>query len=90
MSVDVQLYANTVCDTLMHRLSLFESVPDFAAGNGVCSFRNWFHLINTTEGTRPAQGIIKVARLCLVLVCRGRYGLGGGFFSSSWDRVWAE
>jgi hypothetical protein len=30
------------------------------------------------------------ARLCLVLVCRGRYGLGGGFFSSSWDRVWAE
>ncbi len=30
------------------------------------------------------------ARLCLVLVCRGRYGLGGGFFSSVWDRVWAE
>jgi hypothetical protein len=30
------------------------------------------------------------ARLCLVLVCRGRYCLGGGFFSSSWDRVWAE
>ena len=29
-------------------------------------------------------------RLCLVLVCRGRYGLGGGFFSSFWDRVWAE
>jgi hypothetical protein len=30
------------------------------------------------------------ARLCLVLVCRGRYCLGGGFFSSSWDRVWGE
>ena len=29
-------------------------------------------------------------RLCLVLVCRGRYGLGGGFFSSFWNRVWAE
>jgi hypothetical protein len=29
-------------------------------------------------------------RLCLVLVCRGRYGLGGRFFSSFWDRVWAE
>ena len=29
-------------------------------------------------------------RLCPVLVCRGRYGLGGGFFSSFWDRVWAE
>jgi hypothetical protein len=28
-------------------------------------------------------------RLCLVLVCRGRYGLGG-VFSSFWDRVWAE
>jgi hypothetical protein len=28
--------------------------------------------------------------LCLVLVCWGRYGLGGGFFSSFWDRVWAE
>jgi hypothetical protein len=25
--------------------------------------------------------------LCLVLVCRGRYGLGGRFFSSFWDRV---
>jgi hypothetical protein len=29
-------------------------------------------------------------RLCLVLVCRVRCGLGGGFFSSFWDRVWAE
>jgi hypothetical protein len=29
-------------------------------------------------------------RLCLVLVCRGRFGLGGGFFSLFWDRVWAE
>jgi hypothetical protein len=30
------------------------------------------------------------ACLCLVLVCGGRYCLGGGFFSSCWDRVWAE
>ena len=29
-------------------------------------------------------------RLCLVLVCRGRYCLGGGCFSSFWDRDWAE
>jgi hypothetical protein len=28
--------------------------------------------------------------LCLVLVCRGRYCWGGGFFSSFWDRVWVE
>jgi hypothetical protein len=28
--------------------------------------------------------------LCLVLLCRGRFGLGGGFFSSFWDRVWRE
>jgi hypothetical protein len=28
--------------------------------------------------------------LCPVLVCRGRYGLRGGFFSSFWDRIWAE
>jgi hypothetical protein len=28
--------------------------------------------------------------LCLVLVCGGMYGLGGGFFSSFWDRIWAE
>jgi hypothetical protein len=33
---------------------------------------------------------------CLVLVCRGRYGLGGvvllfsSFFSSFWDRIWVE
>jgi len=30
------------------------------------------------------------ASLCLVLVCGGRYCLGEGFFSSSWDRVWEE
>jgi hypothetical protein len=29
-------------------------------------------------------------RLCLVLVCRGRHGLGGGFFTSFLDLVWAE
>jgi len=31
-----------------------------------------------------------VSRLCPVLVCKGRYGLGGGFFSSFWDRIRAE
>ncbi len=30
------------------------------------------------------------ARICLVLVCGGRYCFGEGFFSSSWDRVWSE
>jgi hypothetical protein len=29
-------------------------------------------------------------RLCLALVCRGRYCLGGWFFSSFWDRIGAE
>ncbi len=30
-------------------------------------------------------------RVCLVLVSRGRYGLGGGgLLSSFWDRIWAE
>jgi hypothetical protein len=29
-------------------------------------------------------------RVCLVLVCWGRYGLGGWFFSSFWDRLWAD
>ena len=28
--------------------------------------------------------------LCPVLVCRGRYGLGGGFFFSFWDQIWVE
>ena len=28
--------------------------------------------------------------LCLVLLCGGRYGLGVGFFSLFWDRVWAD
>jgi hypothetical protein len=26
----------------------------------MCSFRNWFHFINTTEGSRPAQNTINV------------------------------
>jgi hypothetical protein len=60
MSVDVQLFAQTGCDTSMHRLSLFESVPDFAAANCMCSFRNWFHFLNTTAGTQAVQNIIKV------------------------------
>jgi hypothetical protein len=60
MSVDVHLFAHTDCDTSIHRLSLFKSLPDFAAAKGMCSFRNWFHFIITTEGTRPAQSIIKV------------------------------
>ena len=60
MSVDVQLFAPTSCETSMHRLSFFDSVPDFAAANCKCSFRNGFHFLNTTEGIPTAQNIIKV------------------------------
>jgi hypothetical protein len=60
MSVDVQLFAQTGCETSMHRLSFFDNVEDFAAANGMCSFRNWFHFLNTTEGKPAAQNIIKV------------------------------
>ena len=60
ISADVQLFAHSGCDTSMQRLSLFESVPDFAAANGMCSFRNWFHFINTTDGSRPVQNTINV------------------------------
>jgi hypothetical protein len=51
------------------------------------------HLCYVVAGVLPRISIGTwglCARLCLVLVCGGRYGLGGGFFSSSWDRVWAE
>jgi hypothetical protein len=37
----------------MQRLSQFESVPDFARANGMCSFRDWFHYTNTTAGVAP-------------------------------------
>jgi hypothetical protein len=60
MSIDVQLFAQTGCETSMHRLSFFDNVPDFATANGMCSFRNWFHFLNTTEGKQAAQIIIKV------------------------------
>jgi hypothetical protein len=29
----------------------------------MCSFRNWFHFINTTEGSRPAQNTINLETL---------------------------
>jgi hypothetical protein len=59
MSADVQLFTMTG-QTSMQKLSLFESVPDFAKANGMCSFRNWFHFINTTAGIIPRKNIINV------------------------------
>ncbi len=46
------------------------------------------------EGCYPASALAMglCDSLCLVLLCGGRYGLGDvvWFFSSFWDRVWAE
>ena len=55
--------------------------------------RNWWGGERVVGGVLPRINIGTWGpcdRLCLVLVCRGRYGLGGRFFSSFWDRVWAE
>ena len=55
--------------------------------------RDWWGGERIVGGVVPRINIGKWGlcdRLCLVLVCRGRYGLGGGFFSSFWDRIWAE
>ena len=60
MSVDLQLFAKTGCEKAMDKLSLFDSVPDFAQANGMCSFRNWFHFMNTTTGEPASQNVIKV------------------------------
>ncbi len=65
-------------------------------GCRLCGFpvgRDWWGGERVAGGVLPRISIRTwglCARLCLVLVCRGRYGLAGGFFSSSWDRVWAE
>jgi hypothetical protein len=52
--------AKTGCEKAMDKLSLFDSVPDFAQANSMCSFRNWFHFINTTTGEPASQNVIKV------------------------------
>jgi hypothetical protein len=60
MSVDIQLFAESGCDISMQRLSMFDSIPDFAAANGMCSFRNWYHFLNTTADNQAFDNIIKV------------------------------
>jgi hypothetical protein len=60
INAEVQLFAERECDVSMQRLSLFESVPDFAKANGMCSFRNWYHYRNTTDETQGFQYIKEV------------------------------
>ena len=57
---EVQLFAHSQCDVSMRRLSPFENIPDFAAANGMCSFRNWFHFQNATADTTAFQDLIEV------------------------------
>jgi hypothetical protein len=57
---DVQLFAHSGCEGTMHKLSLFQSIPDFAAANGMCNFRNWFHYDSTTAGKPVTNNIIEV------------------------------
>jgi hypothetical protein len=58
VNAEVQLFAERECDVSMQRLSLFESVTDFAKANGMCTFRNWYHYRNTTDN-RPGFQYIK-------------------------------
>ena len=58
---EVQLFAHDGCEVSMKRLSLFESIPDFATANGMCSFRNWYHYRNTTDLTDGFDSLIDVA-----------------------------
>jgi hypothetical protein len=58
---EVQLFANDGCTVSMKRLSLFESIPDFATANGMCSFRNWYHYRNITDTTSGYNSMIEVA-----------------------------
>lgn len=60
ISAEVQFFASSGCDVSMQRLSLFEGIPDFAQANGLCSFRNWFHFLNTTENTSPFKNIHEI------------------------------
>ena len=60
VDADVQLFAHTGCDISSKRLSLFDSVPDFATANWMCTFRNWFHFIITTTDSLPVSGVIEV------------------------------
>ena len=55
--------------------------------------RDWWGGDRVVGGVLPRISVDTwglCARLCLVLVCGGRYGLGEGFFSASWDRLWVE
>jgi hypothetical protein len=60
LNADVQLFAHSGCEGTMHKLNLFESIPDFAASNGMCNFRNSFHYKNTTAGKPVTNNIIEV------------------------------
>ena len=57
---EVQLFGRDGGDTSMERLSRFESVPDFATANGMCTFRNWYHYLNATAGGKDYDKIIDV------------------------------
>jgi hypothetical protein len=59
-NAEVQLFAERGCDVSMQKVSLFESIPDFAYANGMCSFRNWYHYHNTTEKTDGFQYVKEV------------------------------
>lgn len=58
---EIQLFGQSGCDVSMQRVSRFESVPDFAQANGMCSFRNWFHFRNVTYGAASlTQNLLSV------------------------------
>jgi hypothetical protein len=57
---DVQLFSKTGWNTSMHKLTLFDSIPDFATVNCMCSFRNWYHYENTTAGNKAEINMILV------------------------------
>ncbi len=44
----------------MQKLTLFDSIPDFATANCMCSFHNWYHYENTTVGNKTESNTIKV------------------------------
>jgi hypothetical protein len=58
---EIQLFAKAGGAVSMQRVSRFESIPDFARANGMCSFRNWYHFKNVTAGAAShAQGLLSV------------------------------
>lgn len=59
---EIQLFGKQGCEVSMQRVSRFESIPDFARANGMCSFRNWYHFKNVTAGAAShVQGLLSVA-----------------------------